>query len=81
MLKPAKMAIFGDFLNLRVNLWGTISRDCERVRRSRFREEVAEELRLRVGGVTFGDLWTIGGDVTIYTGVTLVAHALVIILS
>ena len=43
------MGIFGEFLDLRVNLWRAISRDCGRVRRSRFDEEIAEELRLKVG--------------------------------
>ena len=50
MLKPAKMAIFGGFGGFRVNLWRVFLRDCERVRRSRFRDEVAEELRYKVGG-------------------------------
>ena len=43
------MVIFGEFLDLVVNLWRPISRDCERVKSSRFRDEVAEELRLKVG--------------------------------
>ena len=49
VIKASKMVIFGEFLDFRVNLWRAISRDCGRVKSSRFREEEAEELRLLVG--------------------------------
>ena len=32
-----------------MDLWRAISRDCERIKSSRFREEVAEEFRLKAG--------------------------------